>query len=145
MSKHAPSPAALITGGFIAGALAVPLFHQTMLLALVSAGFVEAKPFATTPAAMTGIPQVASLAFWGGLWGVALALVLTRTTGATYWLTALVLGALFPSLVAWFVVAPLKGLPLAAGGDVNRLVTALCVNAAWGLGTAALLRPFARR
>ena len=48
-------------------------------------------------------------------------------------------GAVALSLVAWFVVAPLKGLPLAGGGRPAAIATALLVNGAWGLGTALLL------
>ena len=46
--------------------------------------------------------------------------------------------ALLPSLVGWFVVAPLKGQPIAAGWNVARLWIAPVVNGLWGLGTALL-------
>jgi hypothetical protein len=40
--------------------------------------------------------------------------------------------------VSWFVLAPIKGRPLAAGGDLHQLGVALVTNAVWGLGTAAI-------
>ena len=51
---------------------------------------------------------------------------------------------IFPTLVAWFVVAPLKGLPMAGGFKPNNMITGLCVNAAWGLGTGILLALYRR-
>ncbi len=47
---------------------------------------------------------------------------------------------LSPNVVAWFVVAPLKNQPLAGGFQPAAMVTGLLVNAAWGVGTALLLR-----
>lgn len=128
----------LVTG-FVAGAVAVLLFHQSLLALIAAVGFVPAKAYATDPTVPFGVPQVLSAAFWGGVWGVVFAWVQSRfPRGAGYWIAALVFGAIFPSLVAWFVAAPLKGLPIAAGGDVHRIVTALVANGAWGIGTALL-------
>lgn len=125
--------------GFAAGFVAVLLFHQALLALLAAVGFVAAKAYSTDPTAPFGISQVVSTAFWGGVWGVIFAAVQTRfPRGVGYWLAALAFGAIFPSLVAWFVAAPLKGLPVLAGGDVYRITTALLVNGAWGLGTALL-------
>jgi hypothetical protein len=61
-----------------------------------------------------------------------------------YWVSALVFGALLPSVVALFVVLPLKGLPAAGGWNPKLIVGALLLNGAWGIGTALLLRVFAR-
>lgn len=78
--------------------------------------------------------------FWGGVWGLALLPLLRPLGDARCWLRGLVLGALGPTLVSWFVVAPLKGLPLAGGWQPAAMATGLIVNAAWGLGLVALLR-----
>jgi hypothetical protein len=124
---------------FIAGALAVPLFHQVLLALLNAAGWVARQPYAMTATKPFGVPQVISLAFWGGVWGVLLGLVLTRVrSSAAYWLVAFVFGAIAPTLVAMFVVAPLKGRP--PGGDAKTFAIGLLVNAAWGIGTAAMNR-----
>lgn len=128
---------------FIAGALAVPLFHQVLLAILNAAGWVARQPYAMTATKPFGVPQVISLAFWGGVWGVLLGLVLMRVrmsiaNRSAYWLVALVFGAIAPTLVAMFVVAPLKGRP--PGGDAKTFAIGLLVNAAWGVGTAALYR-----
>lgn len=123
---------------FIAGALAVPLCHQVMLAILDASGFVSRAPFPMNATEPFGVPAVISLSFWGGVWGVILLLVAGGVRGAKFWLMALVFGAIAPTLVAAFVVAPLKGQP--SGGDIRMAVTGLLVNGAWGIGTAALAR-----
>jgi hypothetical protein len=49
-----------------------------------------------------------------------------------------VLGALLPSLVAWFVVFPLKGIALSS----TLVFGALLLNGAWGLGVGLYMRMF---
>ncbi len=138
---------------FIAGFVSVLLFHQGMLALLYAVNFTPRTPYSTTPTQPLGIPQIWSSAFWGGIWG--LIWVAMSTTGyayaprfrhdKSYWLTALAFGAIVPTLIAWFVVAPLKGQPIAGGWKLVGIVTGLLVNGAWGVGTAALLRLFSRR
>jgi hypothetical protein len=129
---------------FVAGALAVPLFHQVVLALLNASGWIARQPFAMTPTKPLGVPQVISLAFWGGVWGLILGLVLTRVKSpAAYWATAVIFGAIAPTAVAMLVVAPLKGQPIHPAPKM--LVTALLVNAAWGLGTALLGRSMSHR
>jgi hypothetical protein len=60
--------------------------------------------------------------------------------GAGYWIAALAFGALLPSMLSWFVLAPMRGQPMAGGWQPARLAIGLIVNGAWGLGTAWLLR-----
>lgn len=128
---------------FVAGALAVPLFHQVLLLILNAAGWVPRKPFALTPTEPFGIPQVVSLSFWGGVWGIVMGMVLTRLhRRPAYWIAALLFGAVAPTLVAVFVVAPLKGQPIVV--DPKMILIGLLINGAWGIGTAALYAAVSR-
>src|SRR5687768_29560 len=121
--------------GFLAGAGAVLLFHQPVLAVLTHIGFAKAATYSLTATAPLGVPQVISLSFWGGVWGVIYAAIEHRfPRGGRYWLCAFAFGAVLPTLVAWFVVAPLKGLPLAAGWQAKRMITGLVINGAWGLG-----------
>lgn len=122
---------------FLSGAIAVPLGHQLMLWLLNLAGMTTRKPFVMAATKPFGVPSVISLSFWGGVWGILLGLVLARSRGARYWLVALLFGAIAPTLVAAFVVAPLKGIKV--GGDSKLLLTGLLVNAVWGLATAAFV------
>lgn len=126
--------------GFLCGAVSVLVFHQGALALLRAAGLTARAPFSMQPTVPLGVPLVLSLAFWGGLWGVVLVTTDRRLPrrGSSV-LTGALFGALAPTLVAWFVVAPLKDQPLAAGGDPPAMLTGVLVNAAWGAGTALLL------
>lgn len=127
--------------GFIAGFISVLLFHQGMLALLHAVQIASRSPFATAPTQPFGIPQIWSSAFWGGVWGLVFAAIAPRVQQDTrYWLTALLFGAIGPTFVAWFVVAPLKGQPLAGGFQPVAILTGILVNGAWGIGTALLLR-----
>jgi hypothetical protein len=138
-TRRQQSAARRLAIGFGAGFIAVLVFHQPLLALLSASGFVAAKAYSTAATAPFGVPQIFSTAFWGGVWGVVFAWVEPRLPRkAGYWLAALAFGAALPSLVAWFVVAPLKGAPILAGGDLPRIVTALLVNGAWGVGCAFL-------
>ena len=129
---------------FLAGFLATLIFHQGLLGLLYLAGASPRAAYSMAPAGPLHVPQVLSLAFWGGVWGIALWLAISRWDGVSYWLGWLVLGALLPSIVALFVVFPLKGQPVAGGWNPKILVGALLLNGAWGLGTALFLRLFGR-
>src|SRR5262245_6105149 len=98
---------------FLAGFLATLLFHQGLLFAFHRAGVSPRPAYVMTPTAPLQVPQVISLAFWGGVWAVALAPLLARWEGSWAWWAAwLVVGAIAPTFVAFFVVLPLKGKPV---------------------------------
>jgi len=130
--------------GFIAGAVAVLIFHQGALAMLHSLGFAERAPYSMQATAPFGIPQVWSLACWGGVWGLILAAALRRWDGPALVANATLFGAIVPTLVAWFVVAPLKHQPMAAGFVLSAMAVGVIVNAAWGLGTGIGLNLFGR-
>lgn len=140
------NPLLLILIAFIGGFLSVLIFHQPMLAILKAAAFAPEKliPYAMTPTTPLGIPRTFSLAFWGGIWGLVLAIALTWTRGLSYWLSGFILGALFPSIVNWFIVLPLKGEPVGGGWAFPGVATALIINGIWGLGTALLFRLLGR-
>ncbi|SFF24080.1 hypothetical protein SAMN04488120_101116 [Fontimonas thermophila] len=129
---------------FVAGFGSTLLFHQGLLAVLHGAGWTARAPWNLAPVPPLGVPSVISLAFWGGLWGIALWAVIARSGGARQWVLALTIGALAPSLVAWFVVMPLKGMGPAGGFDPSILIGALLLNGAWGLGVALIMRLFRR-
>jgi hypothetical protein len=102
---------------FAAGFLSTLIFHQGVLAVLHAAGATERAPYSMEPTAPLQVPQVLSLAFWGGIWGILLWLAIRGVEGSSlYWVFALVLGALAPSIVALFVVFPLKGSRWRAAG-----------------------------
>jgi hypothetical protein len=124
---------------FLAGFLATLVFHQPVLWLLHQLHVTPATPYVMTPVPPFGVPKIISLAFWGGIWGIAMIYAIARARGASYWLAAAVFGAVLPTLVAGLVIAPLRGKPI---GGPSMLVVGLAVNAAWGLGTALFYRMF---
>ncbi|MGZ5494444.1 MAG: hypothetical protein ACXW3E_14285 [Thermoanaerobaculia bacterium] len=130
--------------GFVAGFVATLIFHQIALQLLHTAGIAPNPAWPMKPVPPFGVPQVISLAFWGGVWGAIMIPVIDRRRGGAYYAIAIVFGAILPTLVAWFLVAPLKHQPVASGWNPRRMMIGPIVNAAWGLGTAALYRLFAR-
>ncbi len=129
---------------FIAGFVSTLVFHQGVLWLLYARGFSPRAPWNMTPVPPLHAPAVISLAFWGGLWGIVLWALIGASSGSAYWIKAVVIGALGPSLVAWFVVMPIKGLGAAGGWDPKIIVSALLLNGAWGIGTALLIRMLSR-
>ena|SRR5581483_6117235 len=129
--------------GFVAGFLATIIFHQITLELLHLGGLTPRGAWSMQPVPPFGVPSVLSLSFWGGVWGIILVLIFARVRGAWYWIGAIVFGAIFPTLVAAFVVAPLKHqtMPHTAA----MAILGLTVNGAWGLGTAVFYRLFSRR
>lgn len=125
---------------FIAGFFATLIFHQSVLALLWWAGVAPFAPYSMAATAPFGLPAVISLAFWGGVWGILFAFADTRfPKGAGYWLAAFFFGAIFPTLVALFAVAPLKGRPI-DGWRAFLLLTPFLINGAWGVGTGVILK-----
>lgn len=129
---------------FLAGFLATIIFHQMAVAILHAAGFTPRAAWEMQPAPPFGIPAVISLSFWGGVWGAIMIPLIDRYRGSRYWVAALVFGAVLPTLVAWFIVAPIKHQPIAAGWKPASMVLGPIVNGVWGLGTAAFYRLFRR-
>jgi hypothetical protein len=139
-ASHRTISARKLILGFVAGFIAVLLFHQPVLALLTQMGIAKAATYSFAAVPPFGVPRVISIAFWGGVWGVVYAAVEQRfPRGAQYWVYAFLFGAIFPTLVAWFVVAPLKGQPVAGGWQASRMMTGFVINGAWGLGTGLLL------
>jgi hypothetical protein len=139
IDHRSSSMATWLVAGFICGALAVLIFHQGAAALMHAMGVIPNPPYSTAGTKPWGVPQIWSIAFWGGVWGVLLAAAVRRQTSATLLVTALVFGAVLPTLVAWFIVAPLKGQPMAAGFVPGRMMIGPIINGAWGLGTGILL------
>ncbi|MGA7615178.1 MAG: hypothetical protein WBX15_08350 [Thermoanaerobaculia bacterium] len=139
------SSAARYALAFVAGFLSVLTFHQGALWLLHLFGVTSHHAWVIRPVPPFGIPAVFSLAFWGGLWGIVLIALVGRRKGWLLWFSATAVGAILPSIVAWFVVAPLEHQPIAGGGRPSAILTALIINAAWGLGTAIFARGFGVR
>ena len=125
---------------FIAGVIAVLLFHQGWASLMYLGGFSPNPPFNFRPTQPLGVPQIWSNAFWGGIWGIVYGIVATRFAdrGPVYWIGAFLFGALALTLFGRFVIAPLRGQPI--NWDLIGAWRGYLINGVWGLGTAALLR-----
>ncbi|MFN3712961.1 MAG: hypothetical protein ACK4SX_04810 [Alcanivoracaceae bacterium] len=121
---------------FLAGFVATLVFHQGVIGLFWFAGAIPAPPWNLAPVPPLGIPQVISLAFWGGVWGVPVWWLIRRWSGAVHWLSALLVGAVGPTTVAMLLVFPLKGLDVSS----TTVIGGLIVNGAWGLGLAVAMR-----
>jgi hypothetical protein len=138
------NPTRWLVVGFVAGAFAVLAFHQAAMAMLHMAGVIPNAPFSMKAVGPWGLPQVWSITFWGGVWGVILAAALRRWDGPSLIVMTTVFGAIFPTLVAWFVVAPLHHQPMAGGFHLETMWIGPVLNALWGLGTGIGLLLFGR-
>lgn len=130
---------------FVAGFVSTLVFHQGVLQLFHLAGVFPRAAWNMASIPPFGVPSVLSLAFWGGVWGPVLWALIQKRHGAQRWLWGAIWGALLPSIVALFVVMPLKGMPMAGGFDPKLIVGALVLNGAWGLGVVALMRLYGQR
>lgn len=130
---------------FIAGYVSTLVFHQGLWALLHNAGKVQKAAWDLSPTEPLGVPAVLSLAFFGGLWGIAIWALIKHHSGWAYWRDATIYGALGPSAVALLLVFPLKGMPIAGGWDPKIIAGALMLNAAWGFGLGLLVKIAPRR
>ena len=130
---------------FIAGFIAVLVFHQGVWAMFAAAGKTPRPAWDMTRGGPLGVPAVLNAAFWGGVWGIVMSmLVLPAFSPTLYWPVCVLGGGVLTSLVALLVVFPAKGLKFAAGWNPAIWIFALLVNCAWGFGFGLLL-PFIGR
>lgn len=125
--------------GFVAGVLAVLTFHQGTIGVMNAAGLLPNGPFRTNPVGPLGVPAFVNTAFWGGVWGIVIVLLTSRMyENRARILAATLLGAIGATAVGWFVVAPLKGLPIAQGWNPAAMWRGPVINGMFGLGVGIL-------
>ncbi|MBV8186169.1 MAG: hypothetical protein JOY64_06875 [Alphaproteobacteria bacterium] len=121
--------------GFVAGAASVLIFHQAGFWLANELGYARATLYNLRPLPPWGVPTILSQAFWGGTWGILMAFVVPRLprplNGVLGWV---LFAAIVVSLVNWFVVAPLKGLPAGGGFRMPGPIVLPLVYALWGFG-----------
>ena len=119
---------------FVVGGLAVLVVHQPVVAMLHALGSATITPYSLRATRPWGIPVFLSLSFWGGIWAIPIVWVLDRLPrGWIYWIGAICLGALPPTLMTWFVIFPLMSLSASKTGASVGAVNALIVNGVWGL------------
>src|SRR3954449_10670020 len=84
--------------GFLAGFGATLTFHQILIALLAATGAIQTGAYSLRGVPPLGVPQVISLAFWGGLWGCVWALITDRISRSLPgWVAGLAFGALVPT------------------------------------------------
>lgn len=142
-----PSGLVKLIAGFIAGALAVLIFHQGMYVLMQQAGLpLRGTPWSMAAIPPYGVPRTVNAMFWGGLWGIVYAYLIDYIPGGMGWLKGLIFGMIFPMLIGgWLVVAMIKGTPLFSGAmakgafNVMALRNGFLLNGvAFGIGLGLL-------
>jgi hypothetical protein len=128
--------------GFVAGAVAVLIFHQGSWELFHLAGLMPA-PFPMGPTQPWGVPVTISLCFWGGLYGLVYGLLMPKLTMPP-WLSGLILGVI-ATLVLGFIVAPIKGRPIAFGWVPRTMAVVLVIHGVWGIGVGLIMQLLASR
>jgi hypothetical protein len=130
--------------GFVVAVASVLTFHAAAWEAFHLFGLMP-PPYPMRSVPPLGVPQIVSLCFWGGVWGALFGLVLpTLPMSVPMWVKGLGLG-IAAALFGLFVVAPLKGQPIAGGWQAVSLFRSLAINGFWGLGVGLLLPAVLRR
>lgn len=123
--------------GFVAAAISVLTFHQGLIAAMHTAGLVPFAPYPTAPIPPFAVPFIIDLCFWGGLYGAVFGLLMPRFTWPL-WLCGVLLGVI-AALVDMFIVAPIKGHPIADGWHVWPIALSVLINGFWGLGVGLIV------
>ena len=123
--------------GFVAGVISVLVFHQGAWALFHLVGLMP-PPYPMGPVPPWSVPLTINFCFWGGLYGLVYGLLLPRLTMPP-WLSGLVLGVI-AVLVLWFVVAPIKGRPLANGWVPRTMLVVLVIHAIWGIGVGLIMQ-----
>jgi len=120
--------------GFVAGAIAVVTAHEVINFILLKAGLFPRVPWSMEPAAMTGVPQIVSDMFWGGVWGILFVLFYGVIPGGNSTVKGLVFGIIGPAILGVFILVPLitGRFPLFFGFDVTLLGSVLLILAGFG-------------
>ena len=124
--------------GFLAGARAGTVFHQGMVCVLSQVGLIQSHVYVLQGVPPFGVPTIVNQMFWGGLWGMLFAVIADTLPNWPLLILGFVFGVLGPMLAAWFVVAPIKGNPIAAGWVPLRMLASILINGCWGIGLALL-------
>ncbi len=134
--------------GFIAGALAVLVFHQGMVLILHLMKQVPNFPWNTSTfrGGPFPIPVIVNQMFWGGVWGIGFAAVVGLIPIAHNILRGVVYGLLGPALLGNGILVPLfKGGPLFWGFQPLRIVISALIASAFGAGLAVFYQLLSQR
>ena len=101
------APSTRVFLGCVAGALSILVFHQTTLQIFFWLGWAPMAAFRTAQVPPFHAPLVASITFWGAIYGGVFGLVLPWMK-RPLWLNGVAAG-LCAMMLSWFVFLPLMG------------------------------------
>jgi hypothetical protein len=129
-----------VAWSFVAGALAMVTFHQAAVGLFHAFGMFPVPPFELGPTGPLRVPKVVNGAFWSGLWGILFLLICLPRMRRVMpgWVAGLAFGFTVPVAVLFFVVAPLKGQPVAFAQPWGSMLRIALAHAFWGLGMVLL-------
>jgi hypothetical protein len=153
--------------GFLAGALAVLLAHQPIIMALKSAGMIQATatvynmgPVGHAPGMVAnlfkglgfpGFPTLFNQMFWGGLLGSIFGMMQTKLPGGLMILKGLIYGLIVVVISNWMMVPLIKGVmfkfpnqPFFADFNSQRMLVGAIIQAGFGAATGLLYSLFRR-
>lgn len=120
---------------FLAGFFSTLFFHQGVIAIFGMFEDIPFKAYNLSPTKPLGVPSVVSLAFFAGLWGVIIWSIVRHKSQKSKLIGCVILGAILPTLVAFAVVMPLKGIAI----KWNYIPFGLLLNGIWGLGLWVLM------
>jgi hypothetical protein len=122
--------------GFVAGAIAVVTVHEFINFILLQAGIFPRVPWSMNPSAVTGVPQIVSDMFWGGVWGIIFVLLYSYIPGGGPTVKGLIFGILGPAIIGVFILVPLitGRFPLFFDFDPKLIGSVLLILAGFGAG-----------
>lgn len=123
--------------GCVAGAIAVLTFQQTALQVFFWLGLAPQAAFRIAQVPPFHAPMVASITFWGAVYGGVFGWAAPRLKGPL-WLNGLAAG-LCSVLLSWFVVRPLAGYPVAFGWQTAPMLQSFAASELWGAGLGLIL------
>ncbi|WP_372654206.1 hypothetical protein [Halobacteriovorax sp.] len=121
---------------FASGFISTLVFHQGLLGLFYLAGIIPRAPYNLNPVGFLSVPSVVSLSFFGGLWGIIIWKMISRSIGVRHWVKSFVLGALGPTAVAFLIVFPLKGIEV----NLAMIPFGLLLNGVWGVGVSIFMK-----
>jgi energy-converting hydrogenase Eha subunit A len=133
--------------GFIAGAIATLTVHEIISAIFHNPNVWTGWPrqsWNLEPAEMTGVPQIISDMFWGGLWGALFGLILGSRPQGSMTVRGAILGIVGPALIGVFLAVPLltQKFPVFFDGDPSKIIPVLVILAGFGAATAWLYGMF---
>ena len=131
--------------GFVAGALAVLVFHQSMILFLHLIGQIPNFPWSLRAVGPFSVPALINSMFWGGLWGIGYAAIGSRIPVSPDIARGAIYGLLGPWLLGNGILVPLiKGGNMLWGFNPQMMWRGALIGLAFGIGVAVFMRLLAR-